>query len=83
MFWMSHPVGHPAHSSQPASTLWRASSSLLDEPAEDPQEELPPSPSSPAGKQLQREASASILCRQASELRRDSSQVGGGPDGNA
>eukprot|EP00438_Fugacium_kawagutii_P002115 Skav218465 [mRNA] locus=scaffold538:858317:861653:+ [translate_table: standard] len=54
----------------------RASSSLLDDPAEDPPVEEP-SPTSPvAGKQLQREASASILCRQASELRRDSSQAG-------
>lgn len=54
----------------------RASSSLLDDPAEDPPVEET-SPASPvAGKQLQREASASILCRQASELRRDSSQVG-------
>lgn len=65
----------------------RASSSLLDdlevpetaeadaaEAAEAEASEA--SPSSPAaGKQLQREASASILCRQASELRRDSSQA--------
>jgi len=68
------PVTPQQHTPE-AAVARRASSSLLDEPAEDPQEELPASPSSPAGKQLQREASASILCRQASELRRDSSQA--------
>ena len=65
-----------SHRHIPHSAALRASSSLLDDLEDDTPVTEEASPSSPlAGKQLQREASASILCRQASELRRDSSQA--------
>ncbi|CAK9108996.1 Calcium-dependent protein kinase 3 [Durusdinium trenchii] len=55
-----------------AQAVRRGSSSLLDDA---PSPTSPESPTSPTGKMLQREASASILCRQASDLKRDSSQA--------